>query len=102
MLSRKRKDSEAESPMHRENTIETITSVVLHHVSDVTLIPPGGLKFTDRVVADLRVDGDDISFLIAPGIERDLGIVLSDAEWQQMRTIGDIIDAFTKHLRLGE
>ena len=71
-----------------------ITEVVLRHLSEITLIDKDRIKLTDRVVQDLKADGDDLSFLFAPGVERDLQVVLTDKQWQEMRTVGDVIATF--------
>jgi hypothetical protein len=69
-----------------------IQEIILQRLSELTRLPSGRIRLSDRVVEDLRVDGDDLSFLFVPGVERAVGAWAPVEAWREVFTVGDIID----------
>lgn len=84
--------------MSKEALCARVEEVVYRHLADITSLPPSRIRPTDRVVGDLKISGDDISFLLIPRTQKDLGVELGEGEWRVMRTVGDMIETFCKHL----
>jgi acyl carrier protein len=72
---------------------DEIEAAVLRHLAEVTDVHPDRITRSDDVVRDLGADGDDLSFLFIPGIERDLGVTLSSTTWEHISTVQQVIDA---------
>jgi hypothetical protein len=76
-----------------------VLGVVLRHLEEITKIPRGEIRPTDRIVRDLRADSDDLSFLFIPNVERELGVGVKHDVWRRVVTVQDAVDALRQALR---
>lgn len=72
---------------------DDVEIVVRQHLQDVLQIPADRIRVCDRVVEDLKADGDALSFLFIPGVEAAVGVTLSYEEWERVHTVQDVVDA---------
>jgi len=80
--------------MHNEINLENqIFKVVQEILSD----PDGELSRASRFVKDLRIDSDDLSFILCPILEDIAGCQIPFREWDNIYTIGDAIDLVKNH-----
>ncbi len=50
------------------------------------------LQVSDRLVKDLRIDSDDLSFILIPKLEEWVGREIPQADWDRVWSIQDAID----------
>lgn len=53
---------------------------------------------SDRLVKDLKIASDDLSFLFAPEVERSFGIKIAQEEWANVYTVADAVNLVQKRL----
>jgi len=75
-------------------TVKEIERIVLESVEDVTGIERSQIRRTDRLVHDLKMDGDGFSFVFVPDVEKALGVTTTQDQWDCASTIQDAIDVF--------
>lgn len=59
------------------------------HVPDTTKIYP-----QTSITRDLGIDTDDISFYLIPALHNEFGKKLSVAQWAEIETLDDVVNAF--------
>lgn len=67
-------------------------------VARVTTRPLADIAPGDRLIADLKCDGDDLTLWLIPEIKRRFGIAPRIAEWEQIVTIADLVALVDRHL----
>ena len=75
---------------------ERVRACVLAAVEDVTGRSRQEVRPADRLLADLRMDADDFSYLFVPGLEKQLGVITSQDDWDGVVTVQDAIDVFVR------
>lgn len=70
---------------------DDILQVVGSVLRDVTRRGNLVLRLHDRFAEDLKIDGDDMSFLFAPRLERAFGIRVRLADWSTVGTVADLV-----------
>jgi hypothetical protein len=91
--------SEARNPrMTRMEPANRVEQLVLEGIVDVTRTNRGEINRTDRILEDLRMDGDDFSLVFVPAIESQLGVKTKPADWTNAYTVQDVIDVFSTAL----
>jgi len=63
----------------------------------ITDKPEAEIKNHDRLVEDLRVDGDDFSMTFVPRVNREFGIKVPWREWESVRTVADVVAIIELH-----
>lgn len=76
------------------NSDSRVTNAVLDALQDITGVPSEQIRMNDRLVGDLRMNGDDFTFVFVPRIEQSLGIVTNPEAWQEVSTVQDAIKIF--------
>ena len=69
-----------------------IEEVVLRVIEQELAIPRQRIRLDDRFVADLKVDSDDLSFLLVPAVKRELSVDPPMDAWQTVFTVRDVVD----------
>jgi acyl carrier protein len=59
-------------------------------LADVLGADADKLRDDALLVEDLKVDGDDFSFLVVPMLERELGVSLKGTDWSSVLTVADL------------
>jgi hypothetical protein len=77
-------------------SLKVIEDAVLASLEDLTGRKRDLIKREDRLRADLRLDGDDFSFVFVPAIERQVGVTTSPIAWRGAVTVQDAIDIFAR------
>ncbi len=75
-----------------------VERAVLASIEDVTRIPADRIRPTDFLVQDLKMDGDDFSFVFVPNVEKVLGVKTDPAAWKRVWTVQDAISVFSSAL----
>lgn len=63
-------------------------------IEDLTGTPANQIEIGDRLVEDLKIDGDDFTFVFVPTIEKALGVRTNASAWWHVSTVQDAIDTF--------
>lgn len=71
-----------------------VERAVLESIHDITGTPIERIRLTHTLVQDLRMDGDDFTFVFVPGVEKVLGLKTDARAWSQVRTVQQAIDVF--------
>lgn len=83
------------------NTDE-IRSRVLDIVRDILCDQDRELSLSDRLVRDLKIQSDDLSFSLVPAVEKTFDLRVPLEEWGSIYTIGDVVDLVRRHLAASE
>lgn len=75
---------------------EQITKAVRVLLHDLTNIPEANIDLEDDLVRNLRLDGDDFSYEFVPPLETAIGVKTTQADWDTVRTVGDVVELFAK------
>lgn len=75
---------------------EEVERVVFDSLEDILMIPQYRIQRTDLLLRDLKLDGDDFSFLFVPNLEKVLQVKTTQEEWDKVYTVQDAIDVFTR------
>ena len=83
-------------PPHRAEVAARLRQTLSRHVAlDLSRLHPD-----DKLVEDIRMDSLDsmstVEFIA--DVEREFGVVIPDAEAQQMRSLRDVVEYVTTHL----
>jgi hypothetical protein len=76
---------------NREAEIER---AVLASIEDITGVPIDRIRLNDALLRDLKMDGDDFTFVFVPGLEKVLGIKTDPSVWSQVYTVQQAIHVF--------
>ena len=68
-----------------------IQQLVISHVSELSKLRPDAIRLEDTLLGDVKMDGDDFSYLFVPGLEKSLGVKLPPSDWVGVRTVADVI-----------
>jgi acyl carrier protein len=68
-----------------------IQQLVVSHVSALSKLRPEEIRLDHTLLGDVKMDGDDFSYLFVPGLEKSLGMKLPQSDWAGVRTVGDVI-----------
>lgn len=80
----------------QEDKNSHIELTVFETIKDLLNDPEIDLRLTDRLVRDLRIDGDELS-LFGILLQEKLKIDIPDEAWMEVYTIGDTIDLLNKY-----
>ena len=69
-----------------------IQRIVLHQLSQLTGVAPEKIRRNAKLIEDLRVDGDDLSFLFIPAVEREAGVHVRPDAWTNVFTVEQVVD----------
>ena len=69
-----------------------IARVVRVTLADLTGVSAEAIRAEDRLVEDLKVTSDDLSFVFVPEVERQLGLRVRTERWRSVHTTQDAID----------
>lgn len=70
---------------------ETVTRLVVESLADLTSRPASSIRLTDRLISDLRLDGDDFSLVFVPGLEKALRVKTDPLAWEHLSTVQQVI-----------
>ncbi len=65
-------------------------------------IPVESIKLSDRLIKDLKMDGDDFSFIFVPEIESKFSVKIPIQAWRKVSTIEDVINVIKTTLNEDE
>jgi acyl carrier protein len=80
--------------MNAESNTKAIEDAVRRSLEDLTGTPRNQIKLSDRLRADLKLDGDDFTFVLVPQVEKELGVKTSPTAWRNVFTVQEAIDVF--------
>lgn len=78
----------------RNMTQDEVARIVFASIADVTGRPPGDIRHNDTLLNDLRMDGDDFTFVFLPTVEKALGVKTDPKAWAEVSTVRHAIDVF--------
>jgi acyl carrier protein len=78
--------------------VEIVQSKVFDIIQEI-LCDRRSLLLSDRLVGDLRIDSDDLSFSLVPDIEQAFSIRVPIEEWGHVYTIEDVVNLVQRHLQ---
>lgn len=78
---------------------QQIEEVVFAAFESELAMPRSHVKKTDRLIQDLKLDSDDLSFLFIPTLEKQLHVSISTEEWGAVYSVQDAIDLLLRHKR---
>ena len=70
---------------------DDVTYVVVSIMAELAGIDSSRIKSDDRLLQDLGITGDDLTFVFVPSAERKLGVRIAAGEWGHVSTVGDAI-----------
>ncbi len=73
-------------------------SVIREFIAQLAAVPAGALRSDQRLVADLKIDGDDYGMWLVPELQKRFSIRPSIAEWESAPTVGELIALVERHL----
>ncbi|MBE9217612.1 hypothetical protein [Dolichospermum flos-aquae] len=76
----------------------SIETQVLLILEKILLKPSSNFKLTDRIIQDLKVASDDVSFILIPELENVFNLNIPYEEWEKVFTIQDTINLLTKYV----
>jgi len=74
-----------------------IRNAVFEVLEDILKRPKDEFHVTDRLVRDLKVCSDDLSFLFVPELEKRVNAKVPVEEWHEVFTVQDTIDLLRKY-----
>lgn len=77
---------------------EEIQSIVFDIVREILCDRKWPLSLADRLVRDLRIQSDDLSFSLTPDVERAFNIRVPVEEWGHIYTIGDVVNLAERYV----
>ncbi|WP_353928946.1 hypothetical protein WJM97_11450 [Okeanomitos corallinicola TIOX110] len=80
----------------------SIETQVLLILEKILLKPSSNFKLTDRIIQDLKVASDDVSFILIPELENVFNLNIPYEEWEKVLTIQDTINLLTTYVGNGE
>jgi acyl carrier protein len=81
---------------------DRLETTIYAMIASWTRLPPAALKAGDRLLQDLRLDGDDYGMSLVPELERRFGIKPTIAEWESIHTVQDVVDLVRPHAQQRE
>jgi acyl carrier protein len=78
-------------------TKEQITEMVLHVMERELAIPREKISLTDRFVADLQIDSDDLSLLFVPALQREIAVEIPIEAWREVYSVQDAVDLLARY-----
>lgn len=75
-----------------KNARSTIIDAVLASIEDITGVPSPRIRFSDRLIGDLKMHGDDFSLVFVPDVEEATGLHADPEAWSQVSTVQQAID----------
>jgi acyl carrier protein len=78
---------------------ETVAEAVIETLERILCKPRSTFRLTDRLVDDLRIASDDLSFMFVPELERKLGIRVPVDEWRSVYTGRDACELLKRYAR---
>jgi acyl carrier protein len=63
--------------------------------------PLSDIRDTDRMRDDIAMDGDDYGMSFVPALEKRLGFRASDAKWNRVVTVADVLDIVQRYSVIG-
>jgi acyl carrier protein len=76
---------------------------ILKHVISVLVdlgVRKEDVKPESRLMEDLRVTGDDLSFVYVLNIQKIFGVKIPHAEWEHVETVNDTIELLKRYRSL--
>lgn len=80
-----------------EKLLKIIEDNVLEILEDLSDIPRKKINLDARLIEDLRISSDDLSFVLALQLQKRLKIKIPLYEWEQVHTVSDTIKLFEKY-----
>jgi acyl carrier protein len=76
---------------------EQIRPQVIRIIVEMARKPEDEISLSDRVIADLGIDDEEIAYELVPRLEADFGAHVPWKEWAQARTVGDVISILERY-----
>jgi len=71
-----------------------VRSAVYDVLAAITLRATDDIQDADDLIADLAIDGDDLSMWMIPELERRLQRTTTQRDWDHVATVRDVIAVF--------
>jgi hypothetical protein len=75
-----------------------VENVVLAKLEELSQIDRKRIRYSDTLLGDLGIIGDDIGLVLVPEVERILGTKTNVESWRRVVTVQDAIDVFARAL----
>lgn len=85
-----------------ESESRSARAIVYEVIADITLRAPALIHDDDGLIADLAIDGDDLSLWMIPELERRLQRTTTQRDWDRVETVRDVIAVFESPRRSGQ
>ena len=73
-----------------------VENVVLEKLEELSQIDRKRIKYSDSLLGDLGIIGDDIGLVFVPEVERILSTKTNVESWRRVVTVQDAIDVFSR------
>jgi acyl carrier protein len=78
----------------RELSETEIRGTVLEVVADLAGRDVGSIPLDARLVRDLKIDSDDLSFVLVPELSKRFSASVPVHVWDRVYTVGDVVRVF--------
>lgn len=89
--------------MHKANmepySDKDIEEAVFMMLENILVKPRSTFRVTDKLVRDLKIDSDDLSFIFVPELENKLELEVPEEEWSEVYTVQDAINLLKRYRR---
>lgn len=75
-----------------------VHDLVFNKIAELTRFRVEEILLDHTLLGDIRLDEDDFSFLFVPELEAAIGRELPQADWNEVRTVGDVIRMIERKL----
>ena len=71
-----------------------VEALVVEQLSQLTQIPSNKIALDDRLLEELKLDGDDFTFVLVPSVSGSLRVRVPVERWSRVHTLRDAVDAW--------
>jgi acyl carrier protein len=66
--------------------------IVISNIAELSRMKQADIRLEHTLVGDIKMDGDEFSFVFVPALEKALRIRTSQSDWDGVRSVGDIVE----------
>lgn len=78
--------------------MDPLSARVIELVRELVKTPLEGIRMESRLIADLKLDGDDFAMTLVPELKREFSLKVARKEWEEVSTVADLIKVVRDHL----
>lgn len=75
---------------------DEVRRAVLTSLQDVTGVPQSQMRDENSLLRDLKMTGDDFTFVFVPNVEKALGVKIQPSVWRKISTVGEAVEVFVE------